>query len=67
MNITDEELQEIETIQTAEAWVAFCDKFKAARGGAYPPDWWQKVKLSGLMDRTFARFGATTEIKVSNL
>jgi len=63
-NITDEELQMIETVQTEQQWSEACLKIKRARQGAYPPDWWPKVKTSGLMDRVVARFGATSDIRI---
>lgn len=37
------------------------DGIKNARSGDYPPDWWEKVKLSGLMDQIL---GEAAEIKI---
>lgn len=54
--ITDEELAKIEKVQTKNEWTAVCDEIKRSRNGQYPPDWWEKVKLSGLLDRVTIRF-----------
>lgn len=64
MNITDTELAMLEAVTTDDEWNQACDAIKRARGGAYPPDWWAKVKLSGLMDRVMARFGETSDLRV---
>jgi len=65
-NITNEELAAIEECQTYDDWSKVCRDIKDARGGIeYPPDWWEKVKESGLMDKVFARWGSTSEIKVT--
>ena len=62
MNITDEELEMLENCHSSEDWNAACDKIKKARKGQYPPDWWPRVKMSGMMDRVMARFGADSEL-----
>lgn len=59
--ITDEELKDLEACQSAQDWRDACDRIKAARGGMYPDDWWDKVKLSGMMDR----WGADSELTVT--
>lgn len=65
MNITDEEISMLKACNSESEWNAACTKIKQARNGAYPPDWWPKMKLSGLMDEILAKFGATSEIKIS--
>lgn len=65
MNITDQEIEMLEAVQTEDEWNEACDKIKQVRNNQYPSDWWGKVRMSGLMDRVFARFGATTELSVS--
>ena len=64
-NITDEELAQLEKVESPDDWNAVCDAIKSKRDGSYPPDWWPKVKLSGLMDRVFDRLNMSTEIKVT--
>lgn len=62
-NITDEEIEVLESCKSAKEWDQACDLIKKARNGKYPPDWWPKVKLSGLMERVLNSFGETGEIK----
>ena len=62
-NITNEELSMLEACQSAEDWREACDKIKGAREQCYPDDWWNKVKLTGMMDRILARWGNDSEIK----
>lgn len=64
MNLTDEELEEIEKIQTSEEWKALCLAVKGRRNGQYPPDWYPKVLASGLADRVLARFGEDAQIRI---
>lgn len=59
--ITEAELEALRACQSSKQWGAACDAIKEARGGAYPPDWWAKVKLSGLMDEVCGRFGSSSE------
>jgi hypothetical protein len=63
--ITADELQMLEAAQNGDQWRLACLQIKQARGGVYPSDWWPTVKQSGLMDRVLARFGETSDIKVS--
>ena len=66
--ITPEEIQLLESCRSADDWSAACDLIKEARGGhAYPPDWWDKVKLSGLMDRILSRWESSSELRVTDL
>lgn len=64
MNLTQEELDKLESCQSDEDWRVACDEIKAARDGLYPPDWWVKVKLSGMMKRIAARWGGDDEIHI---
>ena len=63
MKITEEELESLEACQSAQDWREACDKIKSVRGQAYPDDWWNKVKLTDMMDRILARWGNDSEIK----
>ena len=65
-NLTQEELSILKACQSAEDWGDACDAIKEARGGMYPDDWWNKVKLSGLMDRILARWGANSTLRVKS-
>ena len=65
--ITDEELKSLEACQSGEDWGNACDKIKAARGGIYPDDWWDKVKLSGMMDRIMDRWGADSDLTLTRI
>lgn len=63
-NITDEEIQALEGVQSMDEWNTLCKDIQKRRDGAFPPDWWAKVKLSGLMDRVTARFGGSSELRI---
>jgi hypothetical protein len=52
--ITEAELNALRATKNEQDWNKACDVIKKARDGSYPPDWWAKVKLSGLMDSVFA-------------
>ena len=65
MTLTDEELKNLEACQSGEDWRNACDRIKATRCGMYPDDWWDKVKLSGMMDRIMDRWGADSELTVT--
>ncbi len=67
MNITDEELQLLETSKSEDDWNSACDRIKEARNGNYPPDWWTRVKMSGMMDRILNKFGADSEIHLYSI
>ena len=62
-NLTQEELSILKACQSAEDWGDACDAIKEARGGMYPDDWWDKVKLTGMMDRILGRWGADSQIR----
>ena len=62
MNITEEELESLDACQSAQDWREACDKIKGVRGHAYPDDWWDKVKLTGMMDRILGRWGGDSQI-----
>ena len=51
MNITTEEIKALEETKSERDWITVCDNIKRARSGSYPPDWWDKIMLSGLMLR----------------
>ena len=63
--ITEEELAMLEACQSANDWSEATKKIKAARGQAYPEDWWEKVKESGMMDRILSRWGGSGELKLT--
>lgn len=42
-----DEYTKLKAAKSAEEWDEVCDEIKAARGGQYPSDWYQRVILSG--------------------
>ena len=60
MKLTDEEVKRLEQAANEAEWDAACDAVKDARDGQYPPDWWERVQLSGLMARVVAGWGKAT-------
>jgi hypothetical protein len=48
MNITEQELKQLEDAKTDAEWNQAVDQIKARRSGAYPPDWYAKVINGGL-------------------
>ena len=57
-DITEDEIALLEECQTEEDWNFACDVVKQNRGGhVYPPDWFDKVRQSGMMARILARWG----------
>jgi len=66
-NLSDEEMDRLDACETAEDWGLACDAIKEARGGMYPDDWWDRVKLSGMMDEIMGRWGANSELTLTKL
>ena len=66
-NLTQAEIAAFEACQTYQECRDVCDNIKAARSGAYPPDWWDQMKLSGRMDRVYARWGGNSNLSMSVL
>ena len=64
--ITEEELAMLEACQSANDWSEATKKIKEAREQSYPEDWWEKVKMSGMMDRIFSRWGGSGELKLTS-
>lgn len=48
-NLTDDELESLESSESESEWDRACDGVKRARGGVYPPDWYARVVLSGVV------------------
>lgn len=48
MPITETELETLKNSNNEQEWTATCDAIKRARGNRYPPDWFEKVVMSGL-------------------
>ena len=65
MNITKKELEILEACRNESDWGKACDAIKKARKGMYPDDWWDKVKLSGMMDRVMNRWGGSSNLTVT--
>ena len=62
--ISEKELNLLEACQSANDWHIITDRMKADRGGEWPEDWWEKVKMSGMMERIMSRWGATSDLTV---
>ena len=56
MNITEKEIQSLREAATEEAWDQVCDEIKKVRGQEYPPDWYTKVIMSGLMQSVSSKW-----------
>ena len=52
MMLTENELMQLTNAESETEWNGICDRVKAARGGQYPPDWYQKVIATGLVNRS---------------
>ena len=48
-NITDQEVAKLKATRSSIEWNRVCDEIKNARGGEYPPDWWNRIMMTGLM------------------
>lgn len=46
--LTDKDIADLKSTRSPEEWNAVCDRIKAANGGDYPDDWFERVSLSGL-------------------
>jgi hypothetical protein len=57
MNLTEAEMIELKNTTNESEWNAVCDKIKAARKGSYPPDWFNKVLLTGVISEIAAKWG----------
>jgi hypothetical protein len=55
-NITEEEISDLKLCRSQEEWNDTCDKIKSDRDGEYPPDWFQRVMMSGVMSSVKARW-----------
>lgn len=49
MNLTEAEMDKFRNTKSEREWNAVCDEIKAARNGSYPPDWFAKMMMTGLM------------------
>ncbi len=58
MNLTEQEIQDLEKSSTVEEWNAACDRVKAARNGVYPEDSYVRVLASGIAARAQIRFAS---------
>ena len=67
MNITEEEIASLEACKSDTEWNAACAAIKAARDGAFPPDWWPKVVKSGIMKRVVEGYGGEAKITISGV
>lgn len=61
-NLTDQEMELLESVTTEQGWNDACDAVKRARGGIYPQDWYHRVIATGMIARVAARFGRDDKI-----
>ncbi len=47
--LTTEETAQLNAASTEDEWNDVCDAVKKARDGDYPPDWYAKVIVGGVM------------------
>lgn len=50
MNLTQDEVEKLMATKSESEWNAMCDEIKRARGGQYPPDWWSRMMMTGLIE-----------------
>lgn len=55
MNLTEAELQKLDNCKSEREWNNTCDEIKRARSGQYPPDWYQKMIMSGRVNSIRAK------------
>lgn len=55
--LTEDELQALHTAQGGLEWAAAKNKVLDARGGEFPPDWFEEVIASGLVETKIAAYG----------
>lgn len=55
-NLTDDEFRRALDTSNPLEWNDFCDEVKAARGGEYPPDWFERMLVSGVMATIFKNY-----------
>jgi len=60
MNLTEAEMIELNNTTNETEWNAICDNIKAARKGSYPPDWFTKILLTGVISEIAAKWGKET-------
>ena len=56
MNLTEAEIKAFEDAKSIDDHNAACDAVKSARGGQYPPDWYEKMIATGKIGRLLGRF-----------
>lgn len=49
MNLTEKEIEKLKATKSESEWNSACDEIKKARNGIYPPDWWPRMMMSGLI------------------
>jgi len=55
--VSEEEVEMMRSSKTEDEWNQRCNTVKAAHGGYYPADWYEKIIASGLMQQTVGGFG----------
>jgi hypothetical protein len=66
-NVNKQEVVDLmKSSKSEQEWNDNADKVKAACGG-YPDFWFGAIVLSGVMTKTLASFGASSEMKLVSL
>lgn len=60
MNITKQELEQLESAKNDAEWNRITDEIQAKRNGIYPPDWYAKVILGDLRPKVDSTLSITT-------
>jgi hypothetical protein len=55
----------MESSKSEKEWNDNCDKVKRACGD-YPSFWYSSIILSGVANRTMAKFGGSTELRITS-
>lgn len=61
--LTDAEIIDLGKTRDEREWNDVCDRIKAARGGNYPREWFNRIVRSGFMAQTQRSWALGEEIR----
>lgn len=64
--LTDAEMFDLGQTRNEIEWNAVCDRIKAARGGHYPREWFNRIIRSGFLTQTKRSWALGREIDEHN-
>lgn len=67
MNLTTEELDRLKSCKSDEDWNKACAAVKAERNGAWPPDWYEKVIATKLVDQVLGAGAGDISLNTVNI